>query len=254
MRWQLSVAAALPLAVLAVIGVRSNRPQALWLITHDLCTRNMQAYGRAFPCETVNLPGGYAIIRDWTKPTQLLVVPTKRLTGIESPELLKKGAPGYWQAAWQARHLIEHKLGRPIPREDVALAINSKYGRTQEQLHIHVDCVRYDVLQALKRHENEIGAVWSDLDFHIIHRGFRAMRLEETGLIGQYDPFKQLAYGDSRARADMGRETLAVIGATFSDGTDGFYLLSDRADPMYYDRGLGEELLDPRCRVLNASG
>ena len=243
-----SGAAAIFLVIL--MAAKAVKPHALWFMVHNVCATNMKVRGKAFPCTTINLPGGYATVRDWAKPTQLLLVPTRRTRGIESPELLKGDSPNYWQAAWEARHLIERHIGQAIPREAIAMAINSRYGRTQDQLHIHVDCVRPDVAQALIHHQDQIGAAWSDLDFHIIHRGFRAMRLEGEDLIDQHDPFKRLAYGDSRARADMGRETLAVVGATFSDGSEGFYLLSDRANPRYFDRGLGEELLDPSCLIL----
>ena len=249
-RCKLACVVALFTAVfIAVNIVRAVEPGVLWLVVHDLCVNNMKIRGKAAPCTTVNLPAGYVIIKDAKSNTQLLLVPTKKIRGIESPELLENGSVNYWQAAWQSRHLIADKLGRTIPRQDVAMAVNSRFGRTQEQLHIHIDCVRYDVQQALIRHQNEIGATWSDLKFHIIHRSFRAMRLEGNELTG-HDPFKRLAHGDSRARADMGRETLAVVGATFSDGTEGFYLLSDRANRLTFNRGLGEELLDPLCSVL----
>ena len=236
-------------AILVIIVCEVIRPHALWFVVRNICVEDMLLRKNPFPCTSVDLQGGYAVLRDFAKPTQILLVPTQRLAGIESPTLLNIGSINYWQAAWEARHLIENQIGKPIPREDIAMAINSRYGRTQNQLHIHVDCVRPDVQKALARHQNEIGATWSDLNFHIIHRGFRAMRLEGKDLSTE-DPFKRLAYGDSKARADMGRETLAVIGASFSDGNEGFFLLSDRANLTTFDRGLGEELLDPKCRVL----
>ncbi|XLM23386.1 CDP-diacylglycerol diphosphatase, partial [Chromobacterium piscinae] len=30
--------------------------------------------------------------------------------------------------------------GEPLPRQAVSLAINSQYGRSQNQLHIHISC------------------------------------------------------------------------------------------------------------------
>ena len=236
-------------AIFMIVAYRIVKPHALWFVVHNVCMEDMAVRKKPFPCTSINPSGGYATLRDFAQPNHLLLVPTRRLTGIESPILLQNGSTNYWQAAWKARHLIETQIGEPIPRNDFAMAINSKYGRTQDQLHIHVDCVRPDVQQALSRHQNEIGAAWSDLDFHIIHREFRAMRLDGADLSTQ-DPFKRLAHGDSKARADMGRETLVVIGASFSDGSEGFFLLSDRANLTGSDRGLGEEVLDPRCRVL----
>ena len=37
-----------------------------------------------------------------------------------------------------------------MPRDDISLAVNSVYGRSQNQLHIHIDCVRSDVRNALR--------------------------------------------------------------------------------------------------------
>ena len=59
--------------------------------------------------------------------------------------------------------------------------------------------------------------------------------------------------GITAARADMGRETLAVIGATFADGRPGFYLLSDRADALSMNQGSSETLLDHDCAVLKSA-
>ncbi|MET0331942.1 MAG: CDP-diacylglycerol diphosphatase, partial [Dyella sp.] len=43
---------------------------------------------------------GYAILKDHHGPAQYLLIPTARITGIESPLLLRAGAPNYFAAAW----------------------------------------------------------------------------------------------------------------------------------------------------------
>jgi CDP-diacylglycerol pyrophosphatase len=202
----------------------------------------------AAPCDAVDLAGGYAILKDLHGATQLLLIPTDRITGIEAPELVAPGAKNYWQDAWRARRIFQVRAPRPVPREDLALAINSKYGRSQNQLHIHIDCVRADVRLALDSNEDRIGPAWSELDFDLAGHRYRGRRLEGADL-GPSDPFKLLAE-DPRARADMGRETLVVIGATFHGGKPGFVLLGDRADPTSGDIGHGEDLIDPACKLL----
>ncbi len=78
-----------------------------------------------------------------------------------------------------------------------------------------------------------------------------AMRL--TGeLLGGANPFRLLAEGLPGAAADMGSRTLVLVGATFSDGRAGFYLLEDHANLVSGDRASGEELQDHDCRLLNA--
>jgi CDP-diacylglycerol pyrophosphatase len=224
-------------------------PNALWHIVHELCVPDMQARGHPAPCAVVNLAGGYAVLKDIQGPTQYLVIPTARVTGIESPALLAQTSPNYWQAAWSSRQLFEQSAGRAVPRQDIGLAINSALGRTQNQLHIHIDCVQPSVRDALSQHLGKISVRWSTLAVGPRQHRYRVRWLADAELATQ-DPFKLLARDDRLARADMGRETMALIGAVRPDGATGFVLLSDRADIPSGDVGAAEELLDHKCVAL----
>ena len=235
------------LAMSATSPAQAAHPNALWRVVHDLCVPDKKVSGLAAPCMAVDLAHGHAIVTDPGHRTQVLFVPTTRISGIESARLLAAASPNYWQAAWQARWAFERRLGRNLPREDIALAVNSRSGRTQEQLHIHIDCVRADVRRALQNHEGEIGAAWADLPVDLAGHRYRVRRLKSADL-GARDPFKLLA-DDPKAAADMGRQTLVMVGATFEDGSPGFVLLSDRADLARGDKAAGEDLLDHACGV-----
>ncbi len=242
-RW-LPVAVALAFAAPALAD-----SDALRKIVIDQCAPHQQARGNPAPCAAIDLAGGAAILKDRNGKTQLLVIPTVPVTGIESPLILAADAPNYWQAAWAARHLVEGLAGHAIPRDDIGLSINSAYSRSQNQLHIHVDCVRAEVRQALLANDGNIGTTWADLDIPLAGHRYRAMRLDGEEL-GARNPFKILAEGDPQAAADMSRETLSVVGATFPDGKPGFYLLSDRAALASMDMAASESLLDHDCGVL----
>jgi len=244
-----SLRVAVTLFAAAVASSAHADPDALWKIVHERCVPNQRAHGDPAPCAAVDLAGGTVVLKDIRGDTQFLVIPTARLAGIESPEILAADAPNYWEASWKARSFFEAKAGRAVPREDVGLAINSAYGRSQNELHIHVDCVRPEVKAALQANQGRIGEHWADLDAELGGHRYRAMRIDGDDL-GQRNPFKLLADGDPAARADMGRETLAVIGATFADGRPGFYLLSDRAEVLSMNRASSETLLDHDCAVL----
>jgi CDP-diacylglycerol pyrophosphatase len=247
---------AIAIGVVAWIAASPAQPagsDALWHIVHDLCVIDMKANGLPAPCTAVNLSQGYAVLKDIRGQTQLLVIPTSRVTGIEDPQVLEPASPNYWQAAWGTRGLFEKRVGRPVPRDDIGLAINSFYGRSQNQLHIHIDCVRPEVQSALQANEAEIGPVWSDLNLDLAGRHYRVMRIDGAD-IGSRNLFKVLADGDPQARADMGRETLVAIGASFSDGKPGFVLLSDRADLTTANQAHGEDLLDHECKLLSPHG
>jgi CDP-diacylglycerol pyrophosphatase len=228
-------------------------PDALWNIVGGQCVPNQQAKQEPGPCVSVDLAGGYAVLKDQSGATQVLVIPTTRVTGIESPALLDPAAPNYWADAWSARHVVEQFAHREIPREDIALAVNSVYARSQDQLHIHVDCIRPDVRDALNTVMDRIGAQWTRLDISLAGHRYKAMRIAGEDL-GDANPFKLLADGDAMARADMGVETLVLAGAVFADGPPGFILLSDRADPSTHDPASGESLMDHACQVLRPAG
>ena len=227
-------------------------PNALWHIVHELCVPDMRASGNPTPCASVNLAGGYAVINDVQSPYQVLLLPTARVTGIESPALLEKTSPNYWQAAWSARKLLERRVGRPVPREEIGLAVNSVPGRTQNQLHIHVSCIQPYVLKILVRYGSVISSRhWSYL--HVGHHGHPyRVRWFPGDELGARDPFKILARADPKARADMGQETLVILGASRPNGQPGFVMLSDNVDAASHDLAAGEELLDHECRVLSA--
>jgi CDP-diacylglycerol pyrophosphatase len=250
--WFAAALAAFASAAIALPASAAD-PDALWNIVGGECAPNQEAKHDPSPCVSVDLAGGYAVLKDQSGATQVLVIPTTRITGIESPALLDPASPNYWAAAWNARHDVETFAHREIPREDLALAVNSVFARTQDQLHIHVDCIRPDVRDALNTVADRIGPKWAPLDVSLAGHRYRAMRIAGEDL-GDHDPFKLLADGDPKARDDMAIETLVVAGAVFEDGSPGFILLSDRFDPSMHDAASGESLLDHGCQVLRPAG
>jgi CDP-diacylglycerol pyrophosphatase len=228
----------------AATPTQADHPNALWDVVHGLCVRDKWLTGGAAPCLAVDRKLGVAVVPDPRRPTQVLVVPTKRLAGIESPGLLDPDAVNYWQAAWDDRRYFEHRARREVARDRIGMAINSAFSRSQNQLHIHVDCVRSDVRQALMARADDIGPVWRTLRTPLVGRLYRVRRLEGADL-GARNPFQLLARGNPAARQNMAAQSLAVIGATFPDGSPGFFLLNDGRPGAF-----AESLLDHDCAVL----
>jgi len=231
-------------------GALATDHDALKKIVVEQCAPHMQAGNGPAPCASVDLANGSAVLKDIKGKTQFLLIPTKIVTGIDDPQILAPDTPNYWQAAWLARGFVETAAGKAIPRDDIGLAINSAYGRSQYQLHIHVDCIRPDVKQALHANLDKIGRAWADLDVALAGHRYRAMRILGDDLSAQ-NPFRLLADSDPAISADMGRQTLAVIAATFADGKNGFVLLNDKANIVALDLASSSNLLDQDCAVLN---
>jgi CDP-diacylglycerol pyrophosphatase len=225
-----------------------KHPGALWRVVHDLCVSDRRLLGLPAPCLAVSLGGGWAVVKDTGHRTQILLVPTQRISGIESPALLAHGAPNYWADAWDARRYFFRLVGHPVPRGDFGMVINSRFGRTQDQLHIHIDCLAPQVARAIREAAPNLGATWRPIAEPLSEETFEARRLDGDSL--ERNPFKLLAKGDPAARADMGQYALGIVGEVFPDGRPGFVLLAHRADLQRGDRGVGEALLDHRCLVL----
>ncbi|VTZ26088.1 CDP-diacylglycerol pyrophosphatase [Methylocella tundrae] len=229
----------------AAIGVAAaSDPNALWSIVHGLCVFDKTHLHTSAPCASVDLEGGEAqgsaVLKDILGKTQFLLIPTRRLTGIEDPLIGTDGLPNYWSAAWDARNLVAKNARRDLSRDEIGMAINGAGARTQDQLHIHIDCVRPDVRDALAGRSAEIGAHWAD--FTLLGARYRARRID--GEAPDPDPFRLLA--EDKRSAPLSEDSLAVIGARFSDGKPGFVLLAEQAP-----RGAvhTENLLDHSCAV-----
>lgn len=245
----------LAVSLLCAPAARASDPSALWHIVHDHCVLDQQEHARPLPCEQVSLDGGWAVLKDRTGVAQFLLIPTARVSGIEDGAVLAPDAPNYFAAAWAARHDVLERLERPLPRDALSLAINSPSGRSQNQLHIHIDCLRPDVRSALHAEAGRIGPDWAPLSGGLLGRPYLARRVEQADLAG-VNPFRLLAEAPQVGAGGIGQWTLVVAGAIFRDGgaqgtRDGFILLADRADASRGDRGNGEELQDHACTLAH---
>jgi CDP-diacylglycerol pyrophosphatase len=248
-------------AVLALLGLLASwavyaaNADALWHIVHQQCVPNWQQKQDPAPCAQVSLQQGedkgFIVLKDIHGVLQYLLIPTARVSGIESPLLLQDDAPDYWAAAWQARGWMAQLHGRALPREAVALTLNSQWGRSQNQLHIHISCVR-PVLPA-QLQQAGIGAQWQPLPGGINSHAYLARVVMGETLDG-VQPLRLLADGIPEARAQMDRYTLAAIATRFADGP-GFWLLASKADLLAGNFASAEgDVQDHDCQVLTPSG
>jgi CDP-diacylglycerol pyrophosphatase len=229
-------------------------PDALWKIVNGECVPGQREHGNPAPCSEVNVSKGtdkgFAVLKDNhpLKPHAYLLIPTVHVTGIESAALLAPGGPNYFDEAWTARSHLISLLKVPLAWDMVGLAVNSAKDRTQNQLHVHIDCVRADIRDTLRSQEDVLNNRWSELKLVAPDHSYMAMKLAAESLDG-LSPFQLLADGISEAKQNMDLETLVVVGAVFKDGKHGFYLLSSR-----HGGGVsahGEDLLDPSCRLAD---
>jgi CDP-diacylglycerol pyrophosphatase len=216
----------------------ANR-DALREIVQDECVVHWQQQHSAAPCECV--ADSYAVLADRKGGAHFLLIPTRTVTGIESPEVLEPDAPNYFAAAWQARDRVAAVVGHDVPRSAVGLALNPKHARSQDQLHIHIECLRADVARTLQTAAAGITAAWSPIE--VVGWHFDALRIMGEDL-GASNPFRLLADRAPLAVARLEDYSLIVAGMQFKEGP-GFVLLIGTLP--------GELLLDSSCAVARSA-
>jgi CDP-diacylglycerol pyrophosphatase len=179
---------------------------------------------------------GYRILKSIAGCNDYLFIPFQRLSGVEDPQLQKPQAPNYWAIAWsRARNYV--------PCHDIGLAINSRCGRTENQLHIHMSCVPAELRSFLNQESSRITQTWSEPK-DILHYGsYRLIRIDNNT-----NPFRQmLTIPGAQNNTDWKeKETLILIPVSVGSNDAGFYLLAGRCDGIT-SCGFGEHVLDKRA-------
>lgn len=224
-------------------------PDALWGLIQRDCIGPGTPRGDCLAVETAPARRD-VVFKDAHGDYQFLLMPLDKVSGIESPALLRAGAPNYFASAWDARWRTALALGRPLPREVASLALNSPHGRSQHQLHIHIDCLRADVLAQLARMGEGIDTRWKPLPEPLRGHVYQARRVQGATL--QVDPIQLLA-GELAGAQDMGHWSLVVSGAHDRDGQPGFLLLATRMDEAAGNDASGEELQDHACAAVTGA-
>ncbi len=222
-------------------------PDALWHIVHDRCVPHQERFGWPLPCLRVDEASGTAVLKDQRGVAQLLLISLAPVTGIEDPAVLQPGAPNYFQLAWNAAGAVRALVNADLPADALSLAINSRFGRTQEQLHIHIDCLSPDVRDALREHAAAMTDAWEPFPVPLAGRTYQARRVATLDRPGS-NPFQIVAAGVAGARADMGAMTIVVAGAMWA-GEPGFVILAAHANLTAGYRGAGEALQDHSCAL-----
>lgn len=248
-RMQCLLIAILPLVLLTAQTARADR-MTLWDIVALKCLRHFAKAEAPTPCESVDISQGedrgVALLKDVAGVAQMLAIPTRRMTGIEDPALLAADAPNYFAAAWEGRLRVEAHLRRRLPREAVGVTVDSMVARSQDQLHLRIDCVAKDVAAALHDYQGPLDGQWREMTIELKGRRYWARRLDSPDL-AEASPLRLLAEEVPGAKQEMGQWSLAAIGADFA-GRPGFILLADRAELSA--GGHAEDLQDHACAIV----
>jgi CDP-diacylglycerol pyrophosphatase len=218
------------------------------------CLANCALTGAAFPCLKINLSDGeergYVILRSPVGSPDTILSPTKKIVGVEDPSLRAPGAPNYFEDAWNARTFLSDMAQRPLGHDNVALAVNSRSARTQDQLHIHIGCISRQAKQTLQAIAPQLPEnKWAPIKERMQGFAFWGRRIDQDTLAG-VNPFRLAAEGFPDGTESSAQSAIVVAGTQLADGRNGFALLVWRPDPFGLSRPFAvEDLLDPSCSL-----
>lgn len=223
-----------------------GNPNALWQIVRQQCVPNQQKNNDPSPCLKVDLSSGYVLFKDKKGPYHDQVMPADKISGIESAKLQSEEVRPYFYQAWQNRDHLSEELGKPIKDTFLSLAVNSKYGRSQNQLHIHIACLRPEIYSALRGQIDQIDEGWKPLRKDLDGHRYIARKLSGTDLIKE-DPFKILQQYVSEQGDNMANYGLALIVSQKGE----IILLTSRLKIFNLNFGSVEEIQDDQCMLAS---
>ncbi len=228
--WIVAIVAALTMsAAFAAYAMELHR-MALWQVVRA-CVADYKLTGAPFPCLEVNISGGEArgnVVLRAPLQDETILVPTRKITGVEDPFLQSPEAPNYFDAAWRARTYLKTADGRAPERDDIALIVNSIIVRGQDQLHIHIGCLLPYARRSLEAAAPQIPiGGWARIGAVVPHTMFWGYRIRATDLANA-EPFRLVGEafaGRARSRGDL---TIMVAGVRV-EGDDEFLILASYA-------------------------
>lgn len=228
----------------ACIALKFNsNADKLWNIVSQQCVPGQENKNNPSPCRLVNISDGYVVLKDRNGALQFLLMPVAKITGVESEKLLNPATPNYLSEAWRARHFMEEKHGAIMDDRVFSLAVNSRWGRSQNQLHIHISCLRPDIREQLDKLDHRLTAKWQSLQLGSHEYEVRTMTRDE---FKRTSPFIRIANELPGARDDMGSYGIAI--AVLADGRR--VLMVVKRNLLRLNRASAEELQDHSCALV----
>ncbi|SQH15434.1 CDP-diacylglycerol pyrophosphatase [Providencia heimbachae] len=227
------------IAALGYIAWIKLNSDALWNIVSQQCVPLQHTKQQPASCLKVDTSNQYVLFEDRNGPLHNLVIPTNKITGIESPLLLAENTPSYFSLAWQERADLSRGLNKTIPEELLAVAVNSQYGRSQDQLHIHIACLKKDILEKLNDQQSVITSNWTEFPIKLEGHHYLAKRITTYSI----NPFKLLQEYALQHDDNIGHFGLAMV--QLKDGS--LVLLANRMDLWDLNLGSAGEILDYQC-------
>ncbi len=144
----------------------------------------------------------------------LLVIPTARITGIECDQILNPNdVLNLWSAAWGK---VKERFGKSLKPTEWMLGINSKFGRSHNQLHIHLTGLDKNIRTQLDRLTNVPTDLtkWNDSLYVLGDHAYRIVKVKSL----ETNPFNLLQDHVAQKFKDRFDQSLVVVADAKGDG------------------------------------
>ncbi|MBL1202103.1 MAG: CDP-diacylglycerol diphosphatase [Nostoc sp. GBBB01] len=208
------------------------------------CVANQQGQPpKPDPCLYVDLNKRY-VVANGSNPVEYLLLPTDKIEGIEDPNISRSNSIPYWQYAWEeARKYVPTKKPQVQYRNQYGLAINSQQARNQDQLHIHMSCIKQSVSMQLETDDNQIpNGNFNNFILTLENNQYNIMKLDNDSLTNNNNPF-YLVNRSLASSQKMADQSIAVVGRR----RGGYYILNTESDATKGYKAAAEKLLDEDC-------
>ena len=245
--------------------VATSRDQ-LWEITKT-CVANFLAHGSPDPCLVVDLKQGqdqgqdqtqdqtqdqgqnqgFVILKDRLGASHFLLIPTRKILGIEDPILISKEMTNFWSKAFEHLSYVPKSLNKQIPLDHLIIGINSTFARSQDQLHLHLDCLAPEVLQWLQTNGKNLAPNGGEAA--VFKRAkFRVWKIKSHEFI---NPFLELAEDAGSTGFDIKKHALALVTSKDASGQFEFFVFDSMSAPegSPYSGGSADLLMDRQCSI-----
>ncbi|MFP3014278.1 MAG: CDP-diacylglycerol diphosphatase [Arsenophonus sp.] len=235
------------LAILIYFYYIKINSDKLWKAINQQCIPQFKANNLGLPCIKLDPQHRYVIYKDIYGKLHNLLLPLDKISGIENFILQQKNTENYFLLAWINRKLFINESNKPINEEFLSLAINSKYGRSQEQLHIHLACLNENVYKKIKEIEHTITNSWKPLKKKINNHKYIAIKITSANM-NKTSPFNYLHRYSTSHNHNIAYYGLAMIS---SSKKNEFILLATKLKLIDFNFGSASEIQDYHCKLSN---
>jgi len=201
-------------------------------------------------CVIVDRQRGFVLYKDMIGASHYLVIPVRPVSGVDDTRVWSDREHNAWAFGWSVRDTVARAVGNPLPDTLLGLAINAKAARSQDQLHIHLDCISESARDFMA--SGAIDTRWRDLQFR--GKAVRARLIPSDDPVLPVDPFDVVRQdiGADADIADRGVFVGYVRPPQGQPGQAGFVVVDEPVSKAGGANGHASDFLDRGCKLGRA--